>query len=364
MNLDYTDEQRMLQDTVRRVVEADLGFAATHGKSAAADDIVWQGLVEMGWMGMSVPEALGGFDGGPVETLIIMEELGRGLVGQPFLGSVVMPLNLLLACAPSDERDGLVAAIVEGSERVSAALTDADIAGCQTVAAPGQDDDFVLTGCKVLVLGGSSASVALVRARLPSGQPGLFMVRLDAPGVARRGYTTFDGREACEIVFEAAAARLLQRDAEAAIARGLDASILALCAELVGSMARATEVSADYVHVRQQFKQPLAGFQVVQHRLADMFMLTEASRSMVLAALAEAEAADDSRSAAASACLIEVMENAREVTGLAVHQHGGMGMTMELEVGHHYRRAKVAAALLGDLEYHMDRYISLQGRAG
>lgn len=371
MDFDLTDEQRLLADSVNRFVADRYGdfekrqaFRAEPRGYAAAN---WSAMAEMGLLALPLPEEQGGFGGGPVETMIVMEAFGRGLVVEPYLATVVLGLGLL-------RRAGGDAALLERVAAGEATLALAhqerqarhdlhDVATTARQAATG----WVLDGAKGVVLHGDSAGHILVSARIAGGRRdrggiGLFLLDPAAPGVTRRGYATQDGLRAAEIVLEAAPATLLSQDALPLIELVVDEAIAALCAEAVGAMETLRDLTVGYLKTRQQFGQPIGNFQVLQHRAADMLVATEQARSMTMYAAMMVQHADAAaRATALSAAKALVSRLADQLGKEAVQLHGGIAMTEEYKAGHYFKRLAMLGVLLGDVDHHLRRVVAAGG---
>lgn len=365
MDFRLTEEQEMLRDGARRFVTDKLDYAS-RGKRVTSGEDCWADFAELGWLMLAVPEAAGGL-GRPLEDVaLIAEELGRGLAREPFIGSGYLAARLLdLADAPAE----MLEALAIGSSRYAAALYETprrfSLDGLDTLAAPQADGGYRLSGRKTLVLGGGEADRLIVAARSgPGSAAALFVVDADAHGVRRHAYRTIDELNAVDIDFDdvalPASALLAAADrAPSMLDQALDEAIVLLCADAVGCMDRAIEMTAEYLAIRKQFGQPLASFQALQHGVANLFIEANDARSMVYRAVAACSGGDiRDRQRAVSGCQIKVMEAGRLVAGQSVHFHGGIGMTTEYPVGEHLRRILVAEQLFGNPQYHFERYMA------
>jgi pimeloyl-CoA dehydrogenase small subunit len=371
MDFDLTDEQRLLADSVNRFVADRYGdfekrqaYRAEPRGYAAAN---WSAMAEMGLLGLPLPEDQGGFGGGPVETMLVMEAFGRGLVVEPYLASIVLGLGLL-------RRAGGDAALVEQVAAGAATLAFAhqerqarhDLHDIATTARR-DGDAWVLDGAKGVVLQGDSADRILVSARIAGARRdrvgiGLFLLDSAAPGVTRRGYATQDGLRAAEIVLEGALATLLAEDALPLIELVADEAIAALCAEAVGAMETLRDLTVDYLKTRQQFGQPIGNFQALQHRAADMLVATEQARSMTMyAAMMVRQPDAAARGTALSAAKALVGRLADQLGKEAIQLHGGIAMTEEYKAGHYFKRLAMLGVLLGDVDHHLRRVVAAGG---
>jgi alkylation response protein AidB-like acyl-CoA dehydrogenase len=293
---------------------------------------------------------------------LLQEEFGRGLVLEPYLGAIVLCVPIVLAASPQHAAR-LLPQVADGRQQLALAHLEAnsrDGLDQLTTQAIRQGAGYRLAGRKVLVLCGASADHLIVSAGTAGGTA-LFLVPTDAPGVSCRRYRLIDDTDAADFDFDQVSlpADALLIDAGscgAVLERALDRARVGLCAELIGGMEAALALTTAYLKQRKQFGKPLAEFQVLQHRTADMFIEVDAARSLLYAALSALDGEADARACAVSACKLRVVEAARTVCGHAVHNHGGMGMTLEYPVGHYLRRALVADKLFGDAAFHLERY--------
>lgn len=359
--MDFTldTEQQMLSDSVARFIQNDYDFearmklvAARSGGSAA----IWQTFAENGWLAVSCPEAFGGFGGSVIETAIISEQFGRALVIEPWLGCAVLGIQTLLASHDDAAKADWLPGLCDGSRRIAVAWSEAAARGAPQVVATraeGAGDTLRLHGTKTLVLGGVGADAYLVSVRLTGPMDArdgiaLCIVEAGASGLSITPTPLHDGSVAATVTMDGVIARRLKGDGLSALEAGLGHAICALCAELVGAMERAIEIAADYLRTRKQFGVTIGSFQSLQHRIADMSAELELARSMLFAALASYENDDAGlRIATLAGAKALITGAARSVCGQAIQLHGGIGMTEECAVGHYFKRAVVADALLG-----------------
>jgi alkylation response protein AidB-like acyl-CoA dehydrogenase len=373
MDFGYSEEQRMLADLVGRFIERDYDFKRRRALVASDrgfSEENWRQFAEMGLLGLNVPEEFGGLGATPAETMIVMEAFGRGLVVEPYVSSAVVGASLLGALGSEAQKREWLPSIVEGKRRVALATLEAesgfDLWHVATTARP-TADGWVLSGRKSVVVDGDSADVLLVSARTTgeATQPGgisLFAIAPDAPGARVRGFPGIDGRRVAEVALDHATvsrASLIgeQGASYAAIERAVDRGIAALCAEAVGAMAVLIELTAEHLRTRKQFGKPIASFQALQHRFADMLVALEQARSMSYAAAAGVDAADPAeRRRIVSAAKATAGRSGRSIGQAAVQLHGGMGMTDELPVGHYFKRLTCIDICWGNSEHHTERY--------
>jgi pimeloyl-CoA dehydrogenase small subunit len=328
---------------------------------------LWARYAELGLLGLPFDEADGGSAGGPVETMIVMEQIGRALALEPYLATVVLGGGLLRLGGSEAMRAELIPQIASGDLMLAFAHAERqsryDLAD---IAARARHDGagFVIDGAKSLVLHGDSAQKFIVSGRLAGGQNdragiGLFLVDAAADGVSTRGYPTVDGQRAAEVTFSGvrvpAAAVIGELGAAfPLIERIADLAIAALAAEAVGAMAAMHETTVDYMKTRKQFGVTIGSFQALQHRAAEMLIALEQAHSMAM--LATMMAAEDNvreRRQAVSAAKVQIGRSGRIVGQGAVQIHGGIGMTMETKVGHYFKRLTTIDTLFGDADHHL-----------
>ncbi len=373
MDFELSGEQELLRDNVARLMKERYGFEARKAYQAAPQgwsEALWRDYAEMGLLGAPFAEADGGFGGGAVETMIVMEEFGKALALEPYLQTVVLCGALLKHGASAERRAELVGAIAAGDLRLSFAHAEKqsgfDLNDVALSAVKDGGGGFVLRGEKTLVGQGDSADQFIVSARVKGARRdregiGLFLVDGDAPGVTRRGYPTQDGQRAAEVVF--ADVRVAPHDVLGApegaapiIERAVSETIAALCAEAVGAMSEALAMTVDYLKTRKQFGVTIGSFQALQHRAADMTVALEQARSMmVLATMMASEDDADERDKAISAAKTQIGRSAKFIGQQAVQMHGGIAMTYEYKVGHLFKRLTMIDAAYGDADVHVRR---------
>jgi alkylation response protein AidB-like acyl-CoA dehydrogenase len=364
MDFDYSDEQRLLGETVRRFVEERCDFDSRlktlhtpEGWSRAA----WRDMAELGLLALPFAEADGGFGGGGVETMIVMEALGRGLVLEPYLATVILAGGVLRRAASAEQRAARVPRLIEGAHFMALAHQEPGMPrhglGIAT-RAHRNGSGWVLSGRKIAVLHGPAADEFVVSAATAAGLS-LFFVPADAPGVGRRQQRGYDGVPVAEVNFDKAK---LPADALIGI-EGLGGEVLttlfeeanaALAAEAVGVMSDTLDITTDYLKTRTQFGVPIGSFQALQHRAVDMLIELELARSMaILAALSLVQPADQRRRNIAAA-KVQIGRSSRFVGQQAVQLHGAIGITAEYKVGHAFKRLTAIDALFGDADHHLD----------
>ena len=376
MNFDPSDEQRLLKDSAERFVRENCTLerrSALVAGEPGYSERSWRQMAELGWLGVNVPEEFGGIGGGPVETMVLMEAFGAGLVVEPFFPSVVLGAGLVEMAGSEAQKKAILPALVAGELKLAFAWVESqagyDLFDVETTAER-RDGGYVLNGAKGVVLGAASADRLVVCARTGAGSRdrvgiGLFLVDRGASGVKLRDYRTVDGLRAAEIAFEnvAVGEDAVLGDPEAAlpaIETVADRAIAALCAEAVGAMDVIVRDTAEYLKTRKQFGRPIGAFQVLQHQFTDMLMASEEARSMMYVAtlrLGERDAVQ--RAKAVSGAKHLVGKHGRLIGQRAIQLHGGMGMTEEMAVSHYFKRLTMIDIMFGDEAYHLKRYAAL-----
>ncbi len=378
MDFDLDDEQRLLKQSVDRLIADHYDFSKRSRYMAEPDGSsaqMWSRYAEMGLLGLPFAEAEGGFGGGPVELMIVMEAFGRGLVLEPYFATVVLCGALLRHAATGAQRAPWVAGIADGTSKLAFAQMErqsryalADVSTRARTTPQGWN----INGSKSVVIHGDVADALLVSARVAGDQRdrngvGLFLVDARASGVVRRAYPTQDGLRAAEIVLENAPAVALGEPGTAvhAIEHAVDEAIAALCAEAVGAMAASLDLTVGYLKTRRQFGRAIGEFQALQHRAVDMYVLVEEARSMaLLATMAAAERNATSRRATISAAKAFIGRASRHLGQEAVQLHGGIGMTMEYSIGHYFKRLTMIDLMFGDADNHVAEVARLGGLVG
>jgi alkylation response protein AidB-like acyl-CoA dehydrogenase len=365
LDFKLNSEQQLLKDSVRRFVDKAYAFEAraamvkARAEGSAAN---WNSFAENGWLAAALPEEYGGLGGSLLDTALISQELGRALVLEPWLGCAVLGAQTLVAAGTPAQKDGLLPAVADGSCRIALAYSEPQsrgMAGPVTLQASRNAQGYVLDGRKSLVLGGRDAQKFIVSACADDAKvPVLLLVDAASVGLKREVLPLHDGTWAADLVFEnlqVGADAVMGQPGQglAALQHGLAHGTVALCAELVGAMEKAIEVTAEYLKTRKQFGVAIGTFQALQHRIADMAAEMELARSMLFAALASVENDEPAtRQRTLSATKSLVGRAARTVCGQAIQLHGGIGMTEEYLVGHYFKRAVVADLLLGSSDRH------------
>jgi len=368
MNFDYNEEQQLLADSVQRFVQKDYDFERRGKIIASAEGYspeVWGTFAEMGLLGLPVSPDYGGFGGGAVDMLAVMEAFGEALVVEPYLSTVGLGARLVARAGSDAQKQSILPALVEGRMQVALAQTEdgarynlARVATRATKSGGG----WKLEGRKRVVLGAPSADRLVVSATTGKGLS-LFLVDPTAAGVKLAPYRTADGMRAADIDLagvQIGAEALLGAEGEglAALEEAVDFATALVCAEAVGAMKYANDATLEYLKTRKQFGVTIGTFQALQHRIVDMFIAAEQARSMATLAASKADTATDAadRGRAISAAKIRVAEACRHISQESVQLHGGMGMSEELKVSHSFRRLTVIAQQFGDIDHHLARF--------
>ncbi len=378
MDFDLTDEQRLLKDSVERFVADRYDFESRKRFMAEPEGFsreMWASMAELGLLAVPFAEEHGGIGGGPVETMIVMEAFGRGLVVEPYLSTVVLGGGLLRHGGSEAQRAEILPAVASGEMLLAFAQVERgsryDLHDVSTTARP-DGGGFVLDGEKGVVLHGEGADRLLVTARVSGGRRdregiGLFLVDGKTRGVSRRGYPTQDGMRAAEISFDGV--RLgpdsvvgEPGNALPLVERVVDEAIAALCAEAVGAMGAMGETTVDYIKTRKQFGVAIGAFQSLQHRAADMVVMTEQARSMTYLATMMAGVDDAAeRGPAIAAAKVQIGRSGRFVGQQSIQLHGGVGVTMEYKIGHYFKRVTMIDTAFGDADHHLSRLAETGG---
>lgn len=375
MDFSFTSEQDQLRDTVAKLIAQKYDFD-TRRKVAKSEagwrPEMWSQFAELGLLGASFTEEEGGFGSGPIEAMIISEEFGKGLVIEPFLQTVVIGGNFFRHGGTDAQKEEHIAGIIGGENRYAFAYSEPksrfDLHDVSTTAKK-DGAGYSLNGHKAVVIGAPFATHLIVTARTSGGQRDaqgitVFLVPKNAKGVSTRDYPTVDGLRASEVYLEnvsvGADAVIGKVDGGLPlIEKVVDNAIAALCAEAVGCFKVLNEATISYAKQRKQFGQPIANFQVLQHRMVDMFMAAEQATSMTYMVTLKLDEADKARKLAASGAKVQIGKAGKLISQDAVQIHGGMGMTDELNVGHFFKRVTMIESQFGNTDWHLRRYTEL-----
>ncbi len=381
MDLELSDEQRLLKDSVERLAAQRYDFEARKKYMKENDGWsrdMWRQYVALGLTALPFAEEHGGIGGGPVETMIVMEAFGRALALEPYFATVVLGGGFLRHGASDTVRRDLLPKVAAGETLLAFAHTERqsryDLADVATMATK-EDSGYDLEGAKSLALHGDVADKLIVSARVSGAQRdrngiGLFLVDAKAPGVSVRGYPTVDGLRAAEVMLTG-----VKVDADAVIGEPgnayplieqvVDSSIAALSAEAVGAMSAMHDITVDFLKQRKQFGVPIGNFQVLQHRAGEMLIALEQARSMaMLATMMSEEPNAAERRKAIAAAKVQIGRSAKFVGESAIQMHGGIGMTMEYKVGHYFKRVTMIDKMFGDADHHLVALARMGGIVG
>ena len=373
MNFNLSEEQSMVRDSIARFVQDSYTFeqrnaniALQHGFSAKH----WQQFAELGWLSIPFEGEYGGFDGGPVDTMFVTQELGRGLVVEPFLPTVVLFGGILQAGASEELKADLIPRIIAGElqgalaylERQSRyAITDVKTRARQ------EGVNWVLSGEKTVVLNGGAAEKLVVLARTSGEQVdenglSLFLVDASPDGLTTTTFRMTDGREVANITLDNVTAEALiggPGEGYRLLSPVVDRAVLAVAADALGAMESLNAQTLEYLKTRHQFDTHIGSFQALQHRMVDMFAACENTKSLLYRAACAMDAGDEDTERSLMALKFMVGKAGRQVGGEAIQMHGGMGMTEELSVGSYVKRLMIANTLFGDADYQQQRFSAL-----
>ena len=374
MDFSLSEEQLLLRESVEKYV-ADHGGVDRHrqlcNSDLGFDQQAWQSFAELGWLAFPFSEEEGGLGGSVTDLMVLSEALGKGLVREPYLHCAVTCGGLLSIAASEAQKAEWIPSIMEGRSQWAFAFAEAgsgyDFEAIET-RAERVEGGYQLNGSKTTVMNGHAADQVIVTALIGSGDSarlGMFVVPTDQQSVTRQAFTAVDGSRGAAFHFESVslpAGSLLGvgEPAVGLIARALDRAIVALGAESLGAMQVLLEATVDYAKTREQFGQPIGKFQALQHRMADMYLKLEETRSLLYNAAILLDEDDASAPAACAALKVKLAEAGRFISHESVQVHGGIGMTDELIVSHLFKRLLLLAKLYGDDDYYLERYLQLR----
>ena len=368
MNFDYNEEQRLLADSIRRFIAKDYGFearkkivASREGYSPAA----WETFAGIGLTGLPFSSDFGGFGGGALDMMSVMEAIGEGLMVEPYLSTVGLAAQFVARAGTQAQKERILPQVIEGKLRMAFAHTEEgaryDLAHVALRAAKSAAG-YVLDGEKRVVLHAPMAGQLVVSARTEKGIS-LFLLDPKSPGITLKPYRTLDELRAADIAFKGVsvpADSLIGTEGGALplIEEVTDYATALLCAEAVGALKFANDTTLEYLKTRKQFGVPIGAFQALQHRMVDMVISYEQAKSMASLACAriDAEKNPAERKRVISAAKVRIADACRHVSQEAVQLHGGMGMSEELKVSHTFRRLTMIAQQFGDADHHLERF--------
>lgn len=370
MDFNFSEDQTMLRDSIARYLQDRYDFE-TRRKVIKSESgwrpEVWKAFAEeLGILGAPFAEAHGGFGGGPIENMIVMEEFGKALVVEPYLSTVVIGGGFLKHSGYAGAGE-LIGQIIGGEAVIAFAYAEPQgrytLSDLKTKAVK-DGAGYALSGHKAVVWGAPWATHLIVTARTGGGQRdtggvGVFLVEKGAKGLTTRDYPTVDGSRASEVYFENTPAVLIADDALPLVEQVVDEAIAALCAEAVGVQRKLHEGTLEYTRQRKQFGVPIASFQVLQHRMVDMFMNLEQSVSMTYMATLKLGESPLERAKAASAAKVHIGRANKFLGQNAIQLFGGMGMTDEMFIGHYFKRGTMIEGQFGSVDHHLKRYEDL-----
>ena len=375
MDFNFNEEQSLIQGQVSQFIQRDYDWEKRQELSNSErgfSDENWKQFGELGWLGISISEASGGFGGSSLDTMIIMEEFGKGLVVEPFLETIVLSASIVDEAGSQQQKDEVLNKVIEGSLHLATAFSEPQSRfNLEDVVTTGtkQDDSYVINGFKSVVMNGPAADKFIISVRTSGSQSDnegitLFLVDSDQKGVSKRDYSTVDGRKACELTLEDV---LVPSDAIIGkegnglglLKESINKGILAVSAEAVGAMEVLYKTTVEYTKTREQFGQAIGKFQVLQHRMVDMFMEYEQAKSLLyMATIKHSEGAIDADKAIAG-LKYHIGKAGKFVGQQSVQLHGGMGVTDELNVGHYFKRLTTIGTIFGNSDYHLTKYSKL-----
>ncbi|MGX4676178.1 acyl-CoA dehydrogenase family protein [SAR92 clade bacterium H246] len=374
MFIEYSEEQTMLHDSADKYLRENYSFEnrqATVKKSRGFSAEQWQMFADLGWLAMTFEEEAGGFGGGALETMILCEQFGKYLVLEPYLESVVLVGGLIAAGAQPAIKEHYLSGLMAGElQGALAYLEEGNVANPHYVEtkAEATGDGYVLNGSKAVVLNGPEADMFLVSARVGDSSIGakegisLFVVDKNSQGLHCNNYKTYDGRSACElqldnVTLNADALVGELGNASAMAAPIFSRAIVAVCAEAVGAMDALLEATVDYTKQRKQFGQSISSFQVLRHRMVDMYMEIELTRSLLMATAWKLDNGSGDAEQCVAALKAKVGKAGRYVSHNAIQLHGGIGTTDEFRVGHYFKRLAAIGVMFGSRDSHLSRYM-------
>ena len=373
MNFEYSEEQQQLADSIGKYLANEYSFEKRKTiltSPSGLSDAAWTTFAELGLTSIALPEADGGFGGGALDLMAAMEACGEALVVEPLLDNIALGGRLVSRAGSAVQRQAMLPGLMAGSLKLAFAGLEPGGRYALTPSrthARADGDGWVIDGEKSVVVGASSADYLIVSALTdPAGGVSLFVVDRQADGVTLNPSRSVDGLRVADVRLagvKLAGAALLGPLGAAMplIEEAVDFATALLCADAIGAMKSANDATLEYMKTRKQFGVPIASFQVLQHRMVEMYIVCEQARSMAILAAAKVDAGGDAveRSIAVSMAKVKIADAARQISQESVQLHGGMGMTEELKVSHTFRRLTMAAQRFGDADHHLERYAAL-----
>jgi pimeloyl-CoA dehydrogenase small subunit len=372
MDFDLSEEQRLLKESVDGLLADAYEFDSRKkymAEKGGWSKAIWSKLAEQGLLGLPFAEEDGGFGAGAVETMIVMEALGKALVLEPYLATVVIAGGFLRHGGSAEQKAAHIPGIIDGAKSFAFAQLEKnsryDLNDIVT-SAKKKGSGWVIDGEKFVVINGENADTLVVTARTKGGQRdrsgiGVFLVPAGAKGIAKKGYPTQDGLHAADVTLTGvevggSAAIGDPENALPLIERVVDEARIAMCAEAVGAMDESLKTTVEYLKTRKQFGVPIGSFQTLQHRAADMFVAVEQARSMSMFATMASDFEDaKERATAVAAAKVQIGKSLKFVGQQSIQLHGGIGMTQEAKIGHYFKRLTMIENTFGDTDYHLRR---------
>ena len=375
MNFELSEEQKMIQQSVERFVQENYDLTSRvkiSSEDPGYSQEYWTAMAELGWLGLAFSEEEGGFGGNQIDTLVLMEQFGKGLVLEPFLANIVLGGGAIKRGGSPAIKESILPNLIEGNLQVTLAYAEEQSRfDIEDVATAAREDgsNFIINGKKSMVLNAESADKIVVVTRTSGSQVdedgiSLFLVDATSKGIERENFPTVDGLRASEITFtdvEVPSGNLIgEKDKGFSILQAVvNDAILALSAEAVGAMEVLYKDTVEYTQQREQFDHPLSDFQVLQHRMVDMFMEYEQCKSLLLRATMETVQDPILAQKTVHALKHLIGKSGIFVGESAVQLHGGMGVTEELRIGHFFKRLLVIDSQFGNSDFHLDKFTSL-----
>ena len=375
MDFNFNEEQSLIQGQVSQFIQRDYDWEKRQELSNSErgfSDENWKQFAELGWLGISISEEAGGFGGSSLDTMIIMEEFGKGLVVEPFLETIVLSASILDDAGSKQQKDEILNKVIEGNLQLATAFSEPqsryNLEDIVTTATK-QDDSYLINGFKSVVMNGPAADSFIISVRTSGSQSDkegitLFLLDSNQNGVSKRDYATVDGRKACELTLEdvsVSSASIIGKEGGGLdlLQNAINRAILAVSAEAVVAMEVIYKTTVEYTKTREQFGQAIGKFQVLQHRMVDMFMEYEQAKSLLyMATIKHSEGAKDADKAIAG-LKYHIGKAGKFIGQQSVQLHGGMGVTEELNVGHYFKRLTTIGTIFGNSDYHLVKYSKL-----
>lgn len=373
MNFNISEENGMLRDSINRFVQDSYPFELReqhNSNECGYSEEIWQQFAQLGWLGAAIPEEYGGINLGSEATMVVMEAFGRGLVSEPYLSTVVFGAELIARFGSEQQKADFLPAIATGSKKVVLAYAEPNSRYSPNIVSTTATKEgafYKLSGAKGMVLNAISADTVVVSARtsgsgLDESGITLFLLDKNTEGLSFRDYQTYDGLRASEMNLDAISISEdciigEENNGYVILDEILDRATAALCAEAVGTMSMLFDMTLDYLKTRKQFGQTIGSFQTLQHRMVDLYGALENSRSMMVAATESLVADRETRHQEVSAAKIQINDACHLIGAQGVQMHGAVAITNELAAGHYYKRLAAIAALFGNSDYHLGRFI-------